>query len=152
MTITLREIDENNWIECIFLTTNNKNNHPLLEEFVASNAVSIAQSKIEKDWTIKAIYSDDTMVGFTMYGYSRKYSFYEICRLMIDHRYQSRGYGRSALYQVIDRMRMEFNKPDIYLSFHSNNRVAKVLYEKIGFIDTGKVIDNEILYVLHPLD
>jgi len=48
MTITLREIDENNWIECIFLTTNNKNNHPLLEEFVASNAVSIAQSKLKK--------------------------------------------------------------------------------------------------------
>jgi hypothetical protein len=27
----------------------------------------IAQSKIEQDWTIKAIYNDDVMVGFTMY-------------------------------------------------------------------------------------
>lgn len=152
MTVTLREIDENNWIECIFLTTNSENNHTLLEKFVASNAVSIAQSKIEKNWTIRAIYSDDVMVGFTMFGYSIKHSFHEICRFMIDRRYQQKGYGKNALQQVINVMRSQFNNPEIYLSFHSDNLVAKVLYEKTGFENTGKIIDNELLYLLRPLD
>jgi diamine N-acetyltransferase len=150
MIISLREIDESNWKECIFLTTNSENSHNLLEKFVASNALSIAQSKIEQGWTTKAIYTDDIMVGFTMYGFSKENSFYEVCRIMIDHRFQQKGYGKNALRQVINEMRLQYNNPEIYLSFHSDNHVAKVLYEQLGFKDTGRIVDNEILYVLQP--
>lgn len=58
MEVLLKDIDETNWLECIFLTTDPDKNHYLVEKFVASNAVSIAQSKIEKGWITKAIYSE----------------------------------------------------------------------------------------------
>jgi ribosomal protein S18 acetylase RimI-like enzyme len=45
-----------------------------------------------------------------------------------------------------------YDKPPMYLSFHSDNYVAKVLYEQIGFKDTGKIVDNEVLYVLEPVE
>ena len=100
MIINLRDITNENFIECIKLTTNKDDNHTIFEEFVASNAFSIAQSKIQDGWVTKAIYEDDTMVGFTMYGFEG--NFYEICRLMIDHRYQQKGYGTIALTKIIE--------------------------------------------------
>ena len=82
MSIYLKDIDENNLVKCTLLTTNKDGKHYVFEEFVASNAFSIAQSKVQKGWIVKAIYDDDLMIGFTMYGYCYEYSFYEICPLI----------------------------------------------------------------------
>lgn len=146
MKLYLKEIDESNWIECVFLTTNQDQQHFVREEFVASNALSIAQSKIEKEWITKAIYVDEVMVGFTMYGFNVEHNFYEICRLMIDYRYQGKGYGRLALQRVIDEMIAIDGCYEIYLSFDPNNIIGKFLYESFNFIDTGKIVDGEVLY------
>ncbi len=135
MNLTLREIDESNWLECIFLTTNKDDKHFVCEKFVASNALSIAQSKIEQGWITKAIYHDDTMVGFTMFGYCTKNNFYEICRLMIARKFQGKGFGRMALEIVIEQMKNNTDCKDIYLSFDTRNAVAKKLYESLGFSD-----------------
>ncbi|MFJ8260621.1 GNAT family N-acetyltransferase [Rummeliibacillus sp. NPDC094406] len=148
MNINLRDITEENWIKCISLTTNTDGSNTVFEEFVASNAVSIAQSKIQDGWITKAIYDEDTIVGFTMYGYANDLEIYEICRLMIDYNYQQRGYGTQALLKVIDEMKSWNDCNEIFLSFESNNIVAKKLYEKIGFKDTGKIVEGEILYKL----
>jgi diamine N-acetyltransferase len=53
--MTFREVTTDNWIACICLTTK-KGEHELFEEFVASNAVSLAQSKVQDGWTTRAIY------------------------------------------------------------------------------------------------
>ncbi|EEL48502.1 MULTISPECIES: GNAT family N-acetyltransferase [Bacillus cereus group] len=146
MSISLRDITNENWIECIFLTTNKEDQHFICEEFVASNALSLAQSKIQKGWITKAIYNDETMVGFTMYGYCEQHHFFEICRLMIDHKHQGKGYGKTALLHVIDELRKNTDCHEIFLSFEPKNIVAKQLYEVIGFEDTGRMIDGECLY------
>jgi len=148
MKINFREITEENWIECIFLTTNEDGKHHVCEEFVASNALSIAQSKIQKGWTIKAIYNEDTMIGFTMYGYSYEHDFYELCRIMIDHKHQGNGYGRAALIRVIDEMKKVESCNEIYLSFDTDNQRGQKLYESLGFQGTGKKLDDELLYCL----
>ena len=147
MTIEFKDITDENWKECIMLTTNSDGIHTLLEEYVASNAVSIAQSKIQKGWIIKAIYANE-MVGFTMYGYSEVDSCYEVCRLMIDYKYQKKGYGKLALLKVIEEMKKIENCNEIYLSFDPKNVDAQRLYEKIGFVDTGKTSNDEKVYVL----
>ena len=85
MTIELRDITEDNWFECVLLTTNTVGKKTIFEDYVASNAFSLVQSRYEKTWTTKAIYADGEMVGFTMYGYSKKEKRYELCRLMVDH-------------------------------------------------------------------
>ncbi|QVK17558.1 GNAT family N-acetyltransferase [Mycoplasmatota bacterium] len=148
MSICLKEINKENWIECIFLTTNKEDKHFVCEEFVASNALSIAQSKIQKGWIAKAIYNDNVMIGFTMYGYCYENNFYEICRIMIDHKYQGKGYGKEALREVIKEMKDIKDCNEIYLSFDSENKIAKRLYENFDFKDTGKIIDGELLYRL----
>ncbi|MGG2093156.1 hypothetical protein AB1283_10645 [Bacillus sp. S13(2024)] len=40
MSISLQDITNENWLECIFLTTNKEDKHFICEEFVASNALS----------------------------------------------------------------------------------------------------------------
>lgn len=148
MNIYLKDIDNENWEECISLTTDKDGKHFLCEEFVASNALSIAQSKIEKGWITKAIYSEDTMIGFTMYGYCYEDNFYELCRFMIDHKYQGKGYGKAALAKVIEEMKNIKDCNEIFLSFEPENKIGKRLYESFNFKDTGKIIDGELLYSL----
>lgn len=148
MEIQLRDIDEKNWLECIRLTTDPQGQHILFEEFVASNAVSLAQSKIQEGWTTKAIYDADLMVGFTMYGFSREMDFYEICRLMIDYRYQRNGYGRKALEKILEEMMGVSDCMEVYLSFDPLNDTGRKLYGSFGFKDTGRIVDGELLYHL----
>ncbi|MFD1175916.1 GNAT family N-acetyltransferase [Paenibacillus puldeungensis] len=148
MKVTLKDIDESNWIECILLTTDPDKKYNLNEEFVASNAVSIAQSKVEKGWITKAIYNEDTMVGFAMYGFSEEDGLFEICRIMIDHKFQRKGFGREALRLIIDELSHNKNCTEIYISFDPNNHSAQKLYEEIGFENTGQIMDDEMVYCL----
>lgn len=148
MSIYLKDIDEENLLECALLTTNKEGKHYVFEEFVASNAFSIAQSKVQESWTVKAIYNEDLMIGFTMYGYCNEYDFYEICRLMIDHKYQGKGFGRISLMKIIEEMKKNEDCRDIYISFDPKNNIARSLYESLGFKDTGKTLEEELLFKL----
>ncbi|MDV4152206.1 GNAT family N-acetyltransferase [Clostridium sp. AL.422] len=148
MSIYLKDIDKNNFYQCTLLTTNKEGKNYVFEEFVASNAFSIAQSKVQKGWTVKAIYNDDLMIGFTMYGYCYDYNFYEVCRFMIDHKYQGKGYGKIALKKVIEEMKKIEDCKDIYISFDPKNNIARSLYQSLGFKDTGKTLEEELLFRL----
>lgn len=148
MSIYLKDIEENNLLECALLTTNKEGKNYVFEEFVASNAFSIAQSKVQKGWTVKAIYNDDLIIGFTMYGYCYEYDFYEICRFMIDHKYQGKGYGKLALIKIIEEMKKHEDCKEIYISFDPKNNIARSLYESLGFKDTGRTLEEELLFEL----
>ena len=148
MNIYLKDINEENLLECVLLTTNKEGKNYVFEEFVASNAFSIAQSKVQESWTVKAIYNEDLMIGFTMYGYCNEYDFYEICRLMIDHKYQGKGFGRISLRKIIEEMKKNEDCKDIYISFDPKNNIARSLYESLGFKDTGKTLEEELLFKL----
>lgn len=148
MNILLKDIDNENWEKCISLTTDKEGQHFIIEEFVASNAVSIAQSKIQDGWITKAIYDDEIMVGFAMYGFSYEDNLYEICRIMIDHKYQGKGYGKVALGKVIEEMKNFKDCHEIFISFEPDNQIGKRLYESFNFKDTGEIIEDELLYSL----
>lgn len=62
MNINFEEVNKDNWIDCIMLTTNTNGEKTLFEEFVASNAISIAQSKAEDGWNTRAIYDGSKSV------------------------------------------------------------------------------------------
>ena len=63
MTISLRPVDRDNFRECIGLDVN-----PEQREFVGSNVVSIAESKVYPQRIPLAVYNDDEMVGFVMHS------------------------------------------------------------------------------------
>jgi len=148
MTIYLKDITNDNWIDCVSLTTHKEGRHFVIEEFVASNAYSIAQSKIQPGWITKAIYLDETLIGFTMYGFCHENNFYEICRLMIDYKYQGKGNGRMALEKVIEEMKKIEDCHELFLCVDEKNTVARGLYEGYQFKNTGRIIHKELLYRL----
>ena len=131
--VKLIDITAENWANICFLNPGKDG-----REFVASNAFSIAQSVYEKHWVIKGIQAADALIGFTMYGYSEELKAYELCRFMIDERYQGNGYGKCALQIIIAEMFCAYQCDKIYLSTAPNNFRGKHIYESAGFISTGE--------------
>lgn len=135
--IELVDITSDNWVKICCL-------HPGKDgsEFVAPNAFSITQSVYEKGWIIKGIAKDNSLIGFTMFGYSEVMKAFELCRFMIDQHYQGLGHGTAALKVIIDSMFNLFKCTEIYLSTAPNNSRGKHIYEKFGFISTGETCGN----------
>lgn len=137
MNIFLREINSENFQQCINLKVAEEQ-----EKFVASNVKSIAQAKIYPTAVPLAIYNEDEMVGFVMYGFDTDDNHFYLGRLMVDEKFQGRGFGRAATLEVIERMRKIEECQEIYLSFVPENISAEKLYSSVGFEKTGKISDD----------
>lgn len=146
----LLDVTKENWNAVISLTTMADRSHPLVEEFVASNAYSLVQACYEGCWTVKAIEAAEGIVGFAMYGVDPDDGCFELCRFMIDARFQGRGYGKAALGMIIEAMRAQFGCEKIFLSTDPENARGIRLYTRFGFRPTGESWDGEAVYCLAP--
>ncbi|MFS0775003.1 GNAT family protein [Neobacillus sp. 3P2-tot-E-2] len=147
--ITLNEVTKQNWLDIVRLSSAEDQRNKVFEKTIASNCLSLAQASIEENWTVKAIYQNDTPIGFTMYGYSEELAGYEICRIMIDYKFHGNGYGKQALLLIIKEMVNQFNCNEIFITIVPENEIAKQLYLSVGFKDTGKVIkavEDELIF------
>ena len=134
------------------------------EEFVASNEISIIEAYIAETGNGHAfpfgIYENDTLVGFLMVGFDTDDYWsdapiiargnYNLWRLMIDRKYQNRGYGKEAL-----RLALEFIKSFpcgkaeyCWLSYEPENVIARQMYRSFGFSETGDMDGEEVIAVL----
>jgi diamine N-acetyltransferase len=138
--ITLRSITQDNWLECINLKTTDEQ-----QRFVETNLYSLAQAKIFPECVPLAIYQGETMVGFLMYAPTGNEGQYWIWRLMIDKDYQGRGYGRAAMQEAIELLRMPHDCKEIWLDFTPGNVVAERLYLNLGFDKMGVDEKGEII-------
>ena len=142
--VEFREITENNYDDCLKLEVSEDQ-----KTFVASNVYSLAQAWVFYDTAYPfAIYADNIMVGFIMMGYYKPKGIYNIWRLMIDKRFQGKGYGKAALVLAVKYLKEKYNVSEIFLSFEPDNTVAEKLYSSIGFQRTGEVENNEIVMCL----
>lgn len=139
----LKEIDRNNFFDVIDLKVSQEQ-----RSFVATNVFSLAQAKAFPECICFAIYNDEDLVGFTMYCMDVEDHEYWIYRLMIDHKYQGKGFGKTAMEKLIALIKEDLSHHVIYLSFEPENILAKQLYKKLGFKPDGRVIDGEIVYKL----
>ena|SRR5215471_7184908 len=140
MNITLREINGDNFHEVISLK---------VEKYCASNLYSLAQAKIYPHEIPLAIYNDDIIVGFIMYGIEpRDNNEYWIDRFMIDEKYQNNGFGKKALEMVIEKIKQDKTHNKIKISTNPENSIAIKLYKKLGFNETGELHDDEALLIL----
>jgi len=132
--------------------------------FVSSNDRSI----IEAYTTITGngyafpfgIYDDDIPVGFLMIGFGTDDYWddappvaadnYNLWRLMIDEKYQNRGYGRAAVKLALDFINtLPCGKAEYcWLSYKPENEVARRLYQSFGFEETGEKDCDELIAVL----
>jgi len=113
--------------------------------FVASNADSVADAYVDRSLQPLAIYADDELVGFVMYGLETETGRWWVIRLMIDERFQRRGYGRAAMLALIDLMREQHGCRSIVLGVDAGNEGAIRLYEGLGFSATGEVEHDETI-------
>lgn len=138
------------------------------KNFVAANDISI----IEAYTTIAGggsafpfgLYDDDTAVGFLMIGYDTDddwenpptiaYNNYNLWRLMIDQRYQHKGYGKTAVELALDFIHtMPCGSAQYcWLSYEPENISAKNLYHAFGFRETGEMDGEEIIAALKLQD
>ncbi|MCI0715756.1 MAG: GNAT family N-acetyltransferase [Chlorobi bacterium] len=142
--IELKEITRENLEKVLTLKVKKEQ-----ESFVALNAKSIAQSKFYPSLVTLIVYNENEPVGFLMFGENETDGCMWIIRMMIDEKFQRKGYGREALRQLIELIKKEYGCQEIFLSFDPENEAAKKLYESFGFYDTGKIEEGEIVYKLN---
>jgi diamine N-acetyltransferase len=125
---------------------------PDQKRFVAPNAVSIAQAHFHPDvaW-FRAIYADDTPVGFLMLHDDPATSTYFLWRFMIDQSAQGRGYGRRALELLIDHVRTRPSATHLMTSCVPGEGSPIPFYEKAGFALTGEADEDGELYMRYEL-
>lgn len=108
--------------------------------FVSTTAESLAQAYVYGKTAFPfAVCSDQTIVGFIMMGYYEEKKYYTLWKLLIDQKYQGRGYGKAALEMGIAFLKERFRVNEIYTGVIPGNKTAQKLYESVGFEETGLV-------------
>lgn len=143
MKIEFKKIDKSNWLKCAELKVS-----PEQRNFVASNSFSLAQAAYEPDTFPFAIYNNDEMVGFIMYDYDSDIGVWEMCRLMVDERFQGQGIGRAAVEKLLKLVTEELGHIMFYTSAEPTNICAISLYEKMGFKKNGRIVYDEVMMEL----
>ncbi len=119
--------------------------HDCQKNYVASNAVSIAQAYFEKRAWFRAIYADDTPVGFVMLYIDDDQADYNVWRLMVDEKYQRMGFGKQGLLLAIAHVNNNTNAKRLTISYVPGVHSAVNLYQSVGFEATGEIAEGEIV-------
>ena len=141
-SITLRKIDESNYITCLDLRLGAGQ-----EKFVSHPVRSLAQAYVYyHQCTPFGIYAGERMVGYVMVIYDYDEETYNIWHMMIDRSEQGKGYGKAALRKVLAYIS---EKPfgdsgRILLTCSPYNETAYGLYKELGFTESGRRDEDEV--------
>ena len=157
--LKLKKINRNNVAEILKLEVFDNQ-----KSFVATNNSSIIEAYIaitENNHVFTfGIYKDDTPIGFLMIGFDVNTDDegapkiakgnYNIWRLMIDKKFQRKGFGKKAMnlaLEVISTFPCGTAKY-CWLSYESDNDLARQLYKSVGFVETDEKDREEIVAIL----
>ena len=145
MEIQLKDVNNNNWYNCtkLSVTEEQKKIFPIPIVFW------MAKAKYEDHLKELAIYNNDNIVGFCVYSLKDPDDGNPwIVSIMIDKKYQKRGFGKEAIKELIKLIKSFCNCNKIMIGHRPNNIVAGKLYESLGFKKTGQIFDGEIIRCL----
>ena len=140
--ITLRKIDESNFLDAFALKLWEGQ-----EAFVSHPIRSLAQAYVYySQCTPFGIYHGENMVGYVMVIYDYDLEEYNIWHMMIDEKYQCKGYGRAAMEQCLTYIAQKpFGASNrVVLTCNRENPNAIGLYKKLGFSETGNEDGEEV--------
>ena len=127
---------------------------PGQDQFVASVAESLLDAErypeaVARYW---AVCDGDELVGFAMIsdGISQEVldedptlvGPYFLWRLLIDRRFQRRGYGSATLDKVVEYVRSR-GGTELLTSYHDGEGNPRPFYERYGFVATDRIADGE---------
>ena len=132
-TITLRKMTPENFRSVLELKV-----APDQQGFIATNDRSIVEAHFSDQAWYRAIYADETPVGFVMLadetvGGRENPECCSLWRLMIDARYQRMGFGSRGLALVVEHVRSHPQATMLITSYVPGNRSAENFYVKFGF-------------------
>jgi diamine N-acetyltransferase len=136
--VTLREITAENAEEIFTLQV-----APGQEDFVANNERSLAQAHFSKNAWYRAIYADETPVGFVMLYDDPETPYYFLWRLMVDGRFQRMGFGAAAVELLKEHVRKRPGAEHLVTSYVPQKGGPGPFYKKLGFEKTGEMEDDE---------
>jgi diamine N-acetyltransferase len=87
---------------------------------------------------MRAIYADDTPVGFVMVSDDAEKSEYYLWRYMVTGEYQGLGFGLRALQLVVDYVRTRPGAKELSLGYVPGEGCPRDFYARLGFVDTGE--------------
>ncbi|HEY6565904.1 MAG TPA: N-acetyltransferase [Actinomycetota bacterium] len=94
-------------------------------------------------WRPLAVLCDGSVVGFVMHGVDPADDSAWIGGLVVDRASQRRGIGRAVIDLLVARATAQGRSSA--LSYEPANVVAKALYAKAGFSETGEVDGDEVV-------
>ena len=141
--VTLREITKETLDAILGLQVSERQ-----RKFVADNARSIAQAHFSPHAWFRAIYADETPVGFIMLWDNPAKPEYYLWRLMIDVRYQKNGFGQRAVELLIEHVKTRPNASELLTSVVQAEGGPQGFYERLGFELTGAYEDGEAVMCL----
>lgn len=118
-------------------------------KMVADNVYSIAEASFSDSAWFRAIYADETPIGFIMTHTGPDYEDGIDCpgvflwRFMIARPYQEKGYGRKALEKLIQHLKA-MGIPVLYTSCGLGEGSPEGFYRALGFTQTGDTYGKEI--------
>jgi diamine N-acetyltransferase len=151
MSLELRPVTVANWNSLIKLKVREDQ-----KNFVASNLYSIAEAQFgfdeEGHWRLFpfGLYMEDEPVGFAMMGLNYVHSGFQglILRLMVDEKFQGKGYGRAAMESMLVTFRADESVNVVCITYEPENEPARKLYASLGFKETGEFMENEVVALL----
>ncbi|GED71843.1 GCN5 family N-acetyltransferase [Brevibacillus reuszeri] len=145
MRIRLEPVTIENWYDC----TNLKVKPEQQRVFPAPVVSWIAEAKFVSEFQLRAVYGNEELVGFIVFcNKPDGDGNYWIPAVMIDEKYQGRGYGKAAL-QILIELMSEMGFKRLMIGHRPNNQIAGRLYESLGFEKVSEeVIDGEIVRLL----
>jgi len=119
------------------------------EQFVGSvqRALENAAEYPHANPWYRAVYAGDEPVGFVMLSWNVEPKPPEIIgpwflwKLLIDERYQGRGYGAEVVRQIADLVRAE-EATELLTSYVEGPGGPAGFYERLGFVPTGERDNN----------
>jgi diamine N-acetyltransferase len=127
---------------------------PAQEQFVANVAESILDAErypeaLARYW---AVHDGDQIVGFTMISDGIAEDVlaadptlvgpYFLWRLLIDERFQRRGFGTATLDAVVDYVRSQ-GGTELLTSYTAGEGSPGPFYERYGFVPTDRIVEGE---------
>ena len=132
MTVSLNPVTRENYEEVCNLQVEKEQ-----EDYVADNIWSLVESMFNPTYQTRAIYNNNTPVGFLMWV-PMKPDEVSIWRFMVDKKYQKRGIGRKALQLAIEEIKQTEGLKRIGIYYNPHNPVAKKFYSSLGFVEIGR--------------
>lgn len=139
--VTLREITNENLFAILKLSNALT---PPQKHMVATNALSIAEAHYDAEAWYRAIYADETPVGFLMLHDTPEGWGYFLWRLMVAAPYQRMGFARRAIDLLIEYVKTRPGATTLATSCGEGLGSPEGFYRRLGFVRDGKMYDDEV--------